>query len=156
MKIRIMSVGHKMPRWVSDGCEEYIRRMPREARVELVEIKPEKRGSGKTTQQVQEAERDRINAALSRNELRVVLDERGVVHTTQDLADHMQNWMGAGHDVACIIGGADGLHDDLKKDAHLLLTLSRFTLPHGLVRVVLAEQLYRAMTLIQGHPYHRE
>ena len=156
MKLLIAAVGHKMPDWVSAGYAEYTKRMPREARIELNEIKPEKRAGGKTTEQIYEAERGRIEAALPAGCEVVALDERGQNWSTLELADKMKDWMQGGHDVAFVIGGADGLHPDLKRRARHLWSLSRLTLPHGLVRVVLAEQLYRAMSVIQNHPYHRE
>ena len=156
MKLFILAVGHKMPGWVNTGFEEYAKRMPREARIELVEIKPEKRAGGKTTQQIMEAERDRLLAAMPPHCMKVVLDERGKGLPTQQLAQAMTDWMSAGRDVAFIIGGADGLHEDMRRGADLLMCLSAMTLPHGLVRVILAEQLYRAITIIQNHPYHRE
>lgn len=155
VKLIIVAVGHKMPAWVNDGFAEYTRRMPRETRIELVEIKPSMRAGGKTTEQVHEAERNRIEAALSAGCERVVLDERGQNWSTLELAETMKDWMRGGRDVAFIIGGSDGLHPELKRQGRLW-SLSRLTLPHGLVRVVLAEQLYRAVTVIHNHPYHRE
>ena len=156
MKLWILAVGHKMPAWVNEGFAEYTKRMPREARIELVEIKPEKRDGGKTREQVHEAERKRIEAALPADCVRVVLDEHGQNWSTLELSDNVKDWMGGGRDVAFVIGGADGLHPEVKRSAGRLWSLSRLTLPHGLVRVVLAEQLYRAVTVIQNHPYHRE
>jgi 23S rRNA (pseudouridine1915-N3)-methyltransferase len=156
VKLLIAAVGHKMPDWVSAGYGEYAKRMPREARIELIEIKPEKRAGGKTTEQIYEAERVRIEAALPAGCEVVALDERGQDWSTLELADKMKGWMQGGRDVAFVIGGADGLHPDLKRRARHLWSLSRLTLPHGLARVVLAEQLYRAMSVIQNHPYHRE
>jgi len=156
MKLWILAVGHKMPGWVTAGFEEYAKRMPREARIELLEIKPEKRAGGKTTQQIMEAERDRLTAALPQHCTKVVLDERGKAWPTQQLAQSMTEWMRTGRDVAFVIGGADGLHEDMRRSADVLMSLSAMTLPHGLVRVILAEQLYRAITIIQNHPYHRE
>jgi 23S rRNA (pseudouridine1915-N3)-methyltransferase len=156
MKFIVASVGHKMPGWISDGFNEYAKRMPREARIDLLEIKPEPRSGGKTTEQIMEAEAQRIDAALPTNCLRVALDERGAGWTTRQLADRMRQWMGEGCDVAFIIGGADGLHPSIKERAQQLLALSAMTLPHAMVRVLLAEQLYRAYSLLHNHPYHRE
>jgi 23S rRNA (pseudouridine1915-N3)-methyltransferase len=156
VKLRILAVGHKMPGWVADGFAEYAKRMPREARIELVEIKPEKRDGGRTPDQVQEIEAGRITAALAPSDLLVALDERGESWSTLELARQLEGWMREGRDVAFAIGGADGLHPSVKGAARKLFSLSRLTLPHGMVRVILAEQLYRAMTVIQGHPYHRE
>jgi 23S rRNA (pseudouridine1915-N3)-methyltransferase len=156
MKLIIVSVGHKMPDWITAGFNEYIKRMPREARITLLEIKPEPRTTGKTTMQIMEAEAQRILAALPQNCLRIALDERGIQPSTRQLAAQMQDWMRAGRDVAFIIGGADGLHESVKQAAQQLLALSALTLPHAVVRVLLAEQLYRAHSLMHNHPYHRE
>ncbi len=156
MKFMVISVGHKMPGWITDGFNEYAKRMPREAKIELVEIKPEPRTTGKTTVQIMEAEAQRIQAALPAACLRIALDERGAAWATRQLADKMRLWMGEGRDVAFIIGGADGLHESVKNSAQQQLALSALTLPHGMVRVLLAEQLYRAHSLLHNHPYHRE
>jgi 23S rRNA (pseudouridine1915-N3)-methyltransferase len=155
MKLRILSVGHKMPDWVETGCAEYLKRMPREMTVEIVEIKPDKRAAGKNSAQVQEAESKRIIEAAGRDYL-IALDERGQQVTTLQLADRMKNWLAGGRDVALVIGGADGLHADVKNRADWLWGLSSLTLPHGMVRILLAEQLYRAQSVIHNHPYHRE
>ena len=156
MKFLLLTVGHKAPEWVNSGFQEYAKRMPREARIELVEIKPEPRTSGKTPRQIMEAEARRILAALPQDGLHIALDERGASWSTRQLADKMGLWMGEGRDVAFIVGGADGLHETVKKAAHQLLSLSAMTLPHAMVRVLLAEQLYRAHSLLHNHPYHRE
>jgi 23S rRNA (pseudouridine1915-N3)-methyltransferase len=154
MKIRIIAVGHKMPAWVEQGCAEYLKRMPRETTVEIVELKPDKRAAGKGSEQVREAEARRILGVAGRDYL-IALDERGQELTTLQFADKMQQWLADGRDVALAIGGADGLHDKVKQAAHWQWSLSRLTLPHGMVRVLLAEQLYRAWSVLQNHPYHR-
>jgi 23S rRNA (pseudouridine1915-N3)-methyltransferase len=156
MKLFVIAVGNKMPDWITSGFNEYTKRMPREARIELIELKPESRTSGKTTAQIMEAEAQRILAALPQNTLRIALDEHGATPTTKQLAQQMQHWLGDGRDVVFVIGGADGLHESVKKAAQQLMALSAFTLPHGMVRVLLAEQLYRAYSLLHNHPYHRE
>ena len=156
MKLIIASVGHKMPDWITTGFNEYTKRMPREAKIELLEIKPEPRTTGKTTMQIMEAEAQRILTALPQGCLRIALDERGAQPTTKQLATQMQDWMRAGRDVAFIIGGADGLHESVKQAAQQIMALSSLTLPHAMVRVLLAEQLYRAHSMMHNHPYHRE
>ena len=156
MKLWILAVGNKMPGWVNEAFAEYAKRMPREARIELLEIKPEKRAGGKTVEQMQASEMERILAALPAGATPVMLDERGQEMSTLELSGDMKIWLQDGCDVAFVIGGADGLHPNLRQRASRLWSLSRLTLPHGMVRVLLAEQLYRAMTVIQGHPYHRE
>jgi 23S rRNA (pseudouridine1915-N3)-methyltransferase len=156
MKLLIIAVGHKMPEWITTGFNEYAKRMPRETRIDLVEIRPEPRTTGKTTAQIMEAEAQRILAALPAGCMRIALDEHGANLTTRQLADRMAQWMGEGRDVAFIIGGADGLHESVKSGAQQLLALSAMTLPHAMARVLLAEQLYRAYSLLHNHPYHRE
>lgn len=144
-----------MPDWVEAACAEYTKRMPREMTIEIVEIKPDKRAAGKNAVQVQEAESKRIIEAAGRDYL-IALDEHGQEVTTLQLAERMTNWLGGGRDVALIIGGADGLHADIKTRADWVWSLSRLTLPHGMARVLLTEQLYRAYSITKNHPYHRE
>jgi len=156
MKLLVVSVGHKTPDWIATGFSEYTKRMPREAQVQLIEIKPEPRSTGKSVGQIMEAEAQRIHASLPQNCYRIAMDEHGIQSTTRDLAARMKDWMQRGQDVAFIIGGADGLHESVKASAQLLLALSALTLPHAFVRVLLAEQLYRSHSLLHNHPYHRE
>lgn len=157
MKLSVLAVGHRMPDWVTAGFTEYAKRMPREMPLQLKEIKPAQRSSasGDVARWLQ-TEAERINGAVPAGALRVTLDETGRSFPTRKLAEHMERWRGEGRDVAFIIGGADGLAPALKTGAGLLWSLSPLTLPHGLVRVIVAEQLYRAATLLGGHPYHRE
>ncbi|MDT8363270.1 MAG: 23S rRNA (pseudouridine(1915)-N(3))-methyltransferase RlmH [Nitrosomonas sp.] len=154
MKIYILAVGNKMPAWVDDGFDEYARRMPREAKVRLVEIKPEKR-AGKDIDKLLSIESERIQAALAAGCHIVVMDEHGKQATTMQLAQMLTDRLVAGRDTTFIIGGADGLHPTIHRLAHQKLALSALTLPHGLARVLLAEQLYRAMMVNRQHPYHR-
>lgn len=154
MKLYILAVGNKMPDWVVAGFMEYTQRMPREIPIHLIEIKPEKRGS-KQNEQLLFAESERIQAAIPSTCYIVVMDEQGKQFTTIQLAETLVDWMRNGRNVAFIIGGADGLHHNIKSMANEMLALSRLTLPHGLVRVLLAEQLYRALSIIRQHPYHR-
>jgi 23S rRNA (pseudouridine1915-N3)-methyltransferase len=156
LKLFIVAVGNKPPAWVASGYTEYAKRMPPEARLELIEVKPEPRESGKTAAQMLAAEGRRIMAVIPQGAKVVALDERGRDLTTRDLAAKISAWQREGDDVALVIGGADGLADDVKSRAALMLRLSSLTLPHALVRVILAEALYRAVSLNQGHPYHRE
>ena len=154
MKLHILAIGNKMPDWVTAGFMEYSQRMPREIPVHLVEIKPEKRGT-KQTERLLLAESARIRAALPSTCYIVVMDEQGEQLTTKILAEALINWMRKGMDIAFVIGGADGLHRDVKSMANEVLALSKLTLPHGLARILLAEQLYRALSIIRQHPYHR-
>lgn len=155
MKLRIISVGHKMPNWVEVACAEYTKRMPRELSVEIIDIKPEKRAAGNNTENIQLIEAKRIFEAIGRDYL-IALDERGNEIATLQLAEKLSNWQTGGRDISLVIGGADGLHASVKQKADWLWGLSKLTLPHAMVRILLAEQLYRAHSVIQNHPYHRE
>lgn len=155
MKLLIYAVGNRMPDWVQEAWQDYAKRMPRECGIELHEIKPEPRTHGKTAAQLMAAEAQRIEAALPPSAWRVILDEHGRDLRTQDLAGHLETWLGSGQDIALIIGGPDGLDPGLKQTARQTLRLSSLTLPHPMVRVLLVEQLYRAWSILAGHPYHR-
>ena len=158
MKFHIVAVGQRMPAWVDAGFDDYARRMPRASRIELVEIKPAARAAGGAgaVEQWLAVEAERIRAALPKRCCKVALDARGATATTAELARRIERWRHEGRDVAFVIGGADGIAGALKQEAALVLSLSALTLPHGLCRVLLAEQLYRAVSLLAGHPYHRE
>ena len=155
MKLAVLAVGHRQPDWVNDGCAEYLKRMPRELPLSVSEIKPEPRGS-KTREQLLAAEKARIREALPGSCRIVVLDEKGDDLTTLKLAKRLEAWMQDGRDVALLIGGADGLDEEFKQRADDKLRLSSLTLPHGLARLLLCEQLYRAVSVLKNHPYHRE
>ena len=155
MKLGILAVGHKLPDWVAKGCAEYIKRMPRELPLSVVEIKPEPRGS-KTREQLLAAEKSRLQAALPAYNRIVILDERGDDLTTLKLAQRLEDWMRESGDTAFIIGGADGIDEELKQRANDSIRLSSLTLPHAMARLILCEQLYRAVGVIKNHPYHRE
>jgi len=158
MKFSIVAVGHKMPAWIDAGFNAYAQRMPRGSRIELVEIRPAVRsgaGAGPVVQWLA-AEAERIRAALPKRCFTVVLDARGKPATTVDIARRIERWRQDGRDVAFVIGGADGTANALQQEADLLLSLSALTLPHGLCRILLAEQLYRAVSLLGNHPYHRK
>jgi 23S rRNA (pseudouridine1915-N3)-methyltransferase len=158
MKFLIVAIGHRMPAWINAGFSEYARRLPRESRTELIEIKPAARsGTGaKSVQQWLAVEAERIRTALPKRCFKVVLDARGKAFATADIARRVERWKQDGQDVAFVIGGADGTARELQQEADLLLSLSPLTLPHGLCRVMLAEQLYRAVSLLAHHPYHRQ
>jgi len=143
-----------MPAWVDAGFNEYAARMPREARIELKAIKPAARG-GPVKRAISD-EGSRLLNALPRGCLKIVLDEDGVLLDSRELAQHFGRWRQGGSDVAFIVGGADGLDPGVKQAATFTWSLSPLTLPHGLARVLLAEQLYRALSILHNHPYHRE
>ena len=147
MHLTIISVGHKMPAWVTIATHDYIKRMPADCSIAIKELKPALNSA-----------KDAIHfeAAIPKGAHVIALDERGQDISTQDLANHLAKWRQAGINIAFIIGGADGLDPKLKSQANALWKLSSLTLPHAFVRVLLSEQLYRAWTILQGHPYHRE
>jgi len=156
MKLVVVAVGARMPSWVVEGYREYAKRMPPGTTLDLVEIKPEARTMGKTVAQMLAAEAARIRAALPKDARVVALDERGKDMSSCGLAVQLEAWMQERGPLVFLIGGADGLDAALKKTAAMQLRVSDMTLPHGLARVLLAEQLYRALSIIGGHPYHRE
>ena len=155
MQLIVAAVGHKMPAWIEAGFQEYAKRMPPECRLVLKEIKPIERSSGKNAETVMAQERTRIEAALPKGGRVIALDEHGAHMTTAQLSQQLSIWQHQGGDVSFVIGGADGLDAEFKKNADMLLRLSNMTLPLGLVRVILAEQLYRAWSILRNHPYHR-
>jgi 23S rRNA (pseudouridine1915-N3)-methyltransferase len=155
MQLVIAAVGHKMPSWIEDGFGEYAKRMPPECRILLKEIKPVERSGGRTAETVMAQERTKIEASIPKGSRIIALDERGRDLTTMQLSQHLQQWQQEGRDVTFVVGGADGLDSEFKKHADMLLRVSSLTLPHGMVRVLLAEQLYRAWSITQNHPYHR-
>ena len=144
-----------MPAWIDAGFDEYAKRMPREYGLELIEVKPEPRDRGKSVEQLLLAETARIRAVCADDRV-VALDERGKAWTTRDVASRLTQWRAENARVAFVIGSADGLDETFKRSAADRIAVSAMTLPHGLVRVILAEQLYRAASMIAGHPYHRD
>ncbi|WP_144634666.1 23S rRNA (pseudouridine(1915)-N(3))-methyltransferase RlmH [Bordetella genomosp. 13] len=155
MKLFVLAVGTRMPGWVETAWDDYAKRLPSDCALELREIKPEPRTTGKTPVQMMAAEARRIEAALPSGALRLALDERGRDLTTMALSQQLEQWRSGGRDVAFLVGGPDGLDAALKASCDGLLRLSSLTLPHPMVRVLLAEQLYRAWAIMTNHPYHR-
>jgi 23S rRNA (pseudouridine1915-N3)-methyltransferase len=155
MKLRVVAVGQRQPAWAQTAYAEFEKRFPPDMRLELHAVKAETRGQ-KTAAQLMAAEAVRLQAAVPRGARRVVLDERGTGVTTLQLAERLKAWLNDGRDVAILIGGPDGMAPDLKAGADETLRLSELTLPHALVRVLVAEALYRAWTVTVNHPYHRE
>jgi 23S rRNA (pseudouridine1915-N3)-methyltransferase len=155
MKLRVVALGHRMPGWVTAGWDDYARRLPREFALELVALRPESRDRGKPIASLLTAESLRIATACAGSRV-VALDERGGAWTTREFTARLARWRDDARSVAFVIGSADGLAESVKRDAEAVFALSALTLPHGLVRVLLAEQLYRATCLLSGHPYHRD
>lgn len=155
MRIRVIAVGTKTPAWVATAVDDYVRRLPPEWRVEWREVRAEARGEGGRAANWMQREATRIQAALPAGARLVVLDEHGLDDDSRAFAARVAAWQRDARPVAIVIGGADGLDASLKAAAEERLRLSSLTLPHALVRVVLAEQLFRAWSILAGHPYHR-
>lgn len=154
MKIQIVAVGQRQPAWADQAVADYLDRFPADFAVTLREVKPEPR-SGAPVEKLLAAEAERLRAAVAPGHLLVALDERGRDWTSVQLAESLARWRDAAESVSFVIGGPDGLAADIKQRARVLLRLSSLTLPHALARVLLAEQLYRAWSLLANHPYHR-
>ena len=155
MKLLLIAVGQRPPAWAQQAYGEFAKRFPPELRLELKAVKAEVRGS-RSAAQVLAAEAARIEAACPKGVRRIVLEEHGERLSTLKLARRLQAWAHDARDVALLVGGPDGLDPALKAAAHESISLSDLTLPHALVRVLLAEAVYRAWTVTINHPYHRE
>ena len=156
MRISIITIGSKMPTWVSQGVEEYSKRMPRELRVEWKELPLAHRGKGSNAGQLKEKEGEQILKAIPAGDRVIALDVRGKSQSTEGLAKQLSEWQMSGDNYSLLIGGPDGLSQACLDRAERRWSLSELTLPHPLVRILLAEQLYRAWTITVNHPYHRE
>ncbi|MGN6282807.1 23S rRNA (pseudouridine(1915)-N(3))-methyltransferase RlmH [Frateuria sp.] len=155
MRARMIAIGERMPGWVAEGFAEYRKRLSHELPLELVELKPGVRGKGRDDARAMHDEGVAILAALQRDTHVIALDGRGKTWSSEELAGQLANWRMAGRDLAFLIGGPDGHAPEVLARADQRWSLGPLTLPHMLVRLVLAEQLYRASTLLAGHPYHR-
>lgn len=155
MRIRLIAVGQKMPAWVTQGFQEYAKRLNGSCQLQLVEVAMLKRLKTSNIESLKAKEAKAIRAQLKPNELLVIFDVLGKRLSTPQLASYMLSWQMQGRNVALVIGGPDGIDASLLAQADVLLSLSDLTLPHPLVRVMVAEQLYRAWSINQGHPYHR-
>ncbi|MGR9052999.1 MAG: 23S rRNA (pseudouridine(1915)-N(3))-methyltransferase RlmH [Gammaproteobacteria bacterium] len=156
MRIELISIGHRMPDWVRQGYDEYAKRLPKECELLLKEIPALKRGKNNDVARIVRDEGDRLLAAAGNDVHLVTLDVAGKHWSTQELAQCLKRWLESGRNVALLVGGPDGLSDAVKSSARESWSLSKLTFPHPLVRVVIAEQIYRAWSLLNHHPYHRE
>jgi 23S rRNA (pseudouridine1915-N3)-methyltransferase len=156
MQIKIIAVGKKMPAWVTDAYQEYAKRFPNNFNVILQEINTEKRHKNSVIESLINKEGGEILAHIAADDIVIALDEHGKEWTSVALSEKLQSWHDLNQSAVFLIGGPDGLADACKKRANFIWSLSQLTLPHPIVRIVLIEQLYRAVTILQGHPYHRE
>lgn len=154
MRIWVAAVGQRMPSWAQQAVQEFVARMPKDFRIEIREIKPEPR-NGQTVARLQAAEAARLRTVLPADAVVIAMDEHGTDWTSAQFASSLSAWRDSARDPAFVIGGADGLDADFKRQATLSLRLSSMTLPHALARVVLVEQIYRAWAILVSHPYHR-
>jgi 23S rRNA (pseudouridine1915-N3)-methyltransferase len=155
MNIHLLAVGTKMPKWVSIAYQEYAQRLPMKCSLVLKEITAEKRTKNSNIEAIIDKESEKIKAAIPANCRIVALEVTGKIWSTEKLAVRLEAWMMGGQDIALIVGGPDGLNDEILAMAHEKWSLSELTFPHPLVRVILAEQIYRAYSIIENHPYHR-
>ncbi len=155
MRIVLIAVGHKMPSWVEQGYQEYARRLPADCTLQLVEIPAGKRGKGADIARITRQEGEKMLSAVPRGAHIVTLEVTGRAWSTENLSNELDNWLHDGRDVALLVGGPEGLAKECVAQAGQRWSLSNLTLPHPLVRVVVAEQLYRAWSILQNHPYHR-
>jgi 23S rRNA (pseudouridine1915-N3)-methyltransferase len=161
MQIAIIAVGNKMPSWVNDCCSDYLQRMPAEYQLKIIEVAAEKRGKNQSVQVARRRETERLLAAVPAGDWLIALDEQGRSLTTVQLARQFTQWQELAQNISFVIGGADGFDFNVARKGHnswpnWRWSLSQLTYPHPLVRVILAEQLYRAWSVTIGHPYHRE
>lgn len=155
MQIHLVTVGNRMPTWVTEGFQDYAKRLPRECELVLREIAPGKRGKNADLARIREEEGERILASLSRDDQVVALEVGGKPWDTVQLSNQVKDWMRDGRRIALMVGGPEGLSDACRARANQLWSLSPLTLPHPIVRIIVAEQIYRAWSLLNNHPYHR-
>ncbi len=156
MVIHFITVGQKMPKWVQEGYTEYAKRLPKACSLKLVELPMAQRGKTGSVDKYKTEEAKRILDAVPKGARLIVLDEHGQQVTTYQLAEKMEDWLSGGQDIALIVGGPDGLEKSLINQAQWKWGLSKLTMPHPMVRILVAEQIYRAWSVINNHPYHRE
>ena len=157
MRVRILAVGHKPASWVTQACEDYLKRFSKGISIEIVDVKPGVRSKQTAKDEAAQAiEKDRLLTNTQKKSMLIALDEKGKSVTTKELAGMLDDWMSSGDNIDICIGGADGLHPEVKQQASKILSLSSMTLPHAFVRLLIVEQLYRAHCINLNHPYHRE
>ncbi len=155
MKINIIAIGGKMPAWVEVASEDFNKRLPAEIKINSILLPLIKRGKNPDIKRIVRDESRKLLAALPKNSLLIVLDVLGKSVTTMKLSSMLESWLQVGQDISIIIGGPDGVSDELLSQASLKMSLSDLTFPHPLVRVILVEQIYRAWSILNNHPYHR-
>ncbi len=155
MRIHLIAIGDRMPRWVQDGYTDYAKRLPAECQLRLIEIPAGKRGKNANLTRLQRDESARMRGAIPKGAVVVAMEVSGKAWSTEELAAQLRAWLQQGRDIALLVGGPEGLDAAAQSAAEQHWSLSPLTLPHPLVRIVVAEQLYRAWSILQNHPYHR-
>jgi len=155
MRIRLLTITHKMPAWIQEGYEEYAKRLPSSCTLELVEIAAEKRGNNADIKRITAREGEKMLAAIKPNHHVIALDVKGKLWSTEDLSTQLGQWLQDGRHIDLLVGGPEGLAPECMKKAENVWSLSPLTFPHFIIRLMVAEQIYRAHSMLQGHPYHR-
>jgi len=156
MHIRLIAVGDRQPPWVNAAFDIYSARLPRQWQFSLQEVAAGRRGKGAASQSAVRQEGKKVLESIKSDDTVVLLDEKGVQLSSKSLSLQLEQWLAAGRDLTFVIGGPDGVGDDCRQRANYCWSMSKLTLPHGLARIMFAEQLYRAWSIGSGHPYHRE
>ena len=156
MQFDLIAIGRRMPVWTDSAFCEYSKRLPKSINFNLIEITPATRSKNKNSEQLKKIEEEKINAVISSGNLVIALDEKGKTISSHSLSVQLQAWVDDQQHISILIGGADGLSSSIKNKADQIWSLSEMTLPHGLVRIIMIEQLYRAWSIINRHPYHRK
>ena len=156
MQFDLIAIGKRMPVWVDSAFTEYSKRLPKKINFNLVEITPATRGKNINLEQLKKIEEEKINISIANNSLVIALDEKGKLKNSREISIELQTWIDNQQHVSILIGGADGLNSSIKNKADEIWSLSKMTLPHNLVRIIIIEQIYRAWSIINRHPYHRE
>ncbi len=155
MQINLITIGKRMPSWIEEGFQTYAKRMPHQCSLKLIEIEMQKRHKNSDISQIIEQEGKQLLAATTVKDYLIALDADGKQFDTTQLADQMQAWLNEGSNISLLIGGPDGLSKECLEKAKMIWSLSKLTFPHPLVRVIVAEQIYRAWSILSHHPYHR-
>lgn len=155
MQIHLIAIGQRMPAWVNQGVDEFVKRMPPECRIQVVEIPASKRTKASDLNRLMHQEGEKMLAAIPKGAQVVAMDLKGKSWSTEELSQQLDGWLQGGRNVAMLIGGPEGLAPACLEKADLHLSLSKMTLPHPLVRIMLVEQLYRAVSILKHHPYHK-
>lgn len=155
MKIRLLTITHKSPSWIQEGYNEYSKRLPPSCALELIEVPAEKRTANADLKRITEREGNKLLSLIKDTHHVIALDVKGKSWTTEQLAEQLAEWHLGGRNIDLLVGGPDGLAPACLQKAETKWSLSPLTFPHILVRLIVAEQIYRAWTIMQQHPYHR-